>query len=85
MKNILIAVFFVLIMNSAQAFDCKYSRPIDRWVDLKELGSLKADADAGSLVIIRSNRKDLRIKAKLYSNNQEALALMGIESTLKAE
>lgn len=84
MKLLIIGLLAGLSANVVSAKDCDYSRTVDRTVNLNGITNLIVEAGAGSLEIRgETGRKDVRIKARLCSSDQDALAEMRVADQVK--
>ena len=72
-----------LVITTAHAGDCEHSRKIERSLELNSLDQLSVEAGAGILVIKGdSDQKDITIKAKLCSSDEDMLQEMDVAARL---
>jgi hypothetical protein len=76
-----------LFLNSAIAGDyCKYSREINKTMDLGAVSNLVVEAGAGELIIKGdASRDDILIEAKLCSSDKDLLGKMDVLSRIDGE
>jgi hypothetical protein len=85
MRIIITILLLTLAANTANAGDCKYSRDIQRVVDLGSVTELMVEAGAGSLEISGdSSRSDVQIEANICSSDEDFLDKMDVISDVKS-
>lgn len=79
MNKLALILVASLFSNSVLAWgSCKYEREIEREVSLGEAQKIEVDAGAGSLEIEGEDRDSIMIRARLCSDDEEALAKMDV-------
>ncbi|NNC99107.1 MAG: DUF4097 family beta strand repeat protein, partial [Gammaproteobacteria bacterium] len=75
-----------LLVSTANAGDCDYSRQIDREVDIGTVTDVRVEAGAGGLSIQgEPGRSNVLIRAKVCASDEELLAKLDVISEVTAE
>ena len=83
MRLILGFLFLGVIINTAVAGNCDYSRDIDKTVDIADITKINVEAAAGSLDIRGdAGRDNVRIKARLCASEEDILSGLDVTSTI---
>lgn len=81
---IVLSIFAIDSSSNAKAgySNCKYSNTIERELSVDDIKLLKVVAGAGELEIKGDNRQNIKIEARLCSNNKEAIADMTVSDNV---